>query len=221
MDGSHGIEEILFVEEQFCKIARQLKYTQGRELFDNFEEILTELANTKWNTFTEQIVEADKTVDWFNEAVKEYYLKFVQSDAQDVSFTYLDSIHKKVHTTVKDHATRYTNLYHYLKLPGLEPERNADVMKVKMFKSFPQKWQQLFLRAGKSVADKSFESILNYMSNEASFVDAEQEQSKLKAEGDGNLSSSKRPRGGRNQQGCNCHSHLGTKSRSINKKAWS
>eukprot|EP00957_Ditylum_brightwellii_P097050 7390377-Ditylum_brightwellii.AAC.1 len=49
--GVEGIEGLLFVEEQFQKIARQLCYNTGAEFFDNLEDVLADNAEMKWDNF--------------------------------------------------------------------------------------------------------------------------------------------------------------------------
>eukprot|EP00957_Ditylum_brightwellii_P102873 7839766-Ditylum_brightwellii.AAC.1 len=48
--GAEGIEGLLYVEEHFRSVERQLEFTTGAELFDKFEEILTDSAEEKWDT---------------------------------------------------------------------------------------------------------------------------------------------------------------------------
>eukprot|EP00957_Ditylum_brightwellii_P111601 8512270-Ditylum_brightwellii.AAC.1 len=48
--GAEGIEGFLYVDEHFRSVAHQLEFTTGAELFDNFEEILTDSAEEKWDT---------------------------------------------------------------------------------------------------------------------------------------------------------------------------
>ena len=43
--------------------------------------------------------------------MERFYLKFVEDDARDVGFQYLDTICKKVKTKVEDHINRYSTLY--------------------------------------------------------------------------------------------------------------
>ena len=39
--GEHGIEALLYVDDRFNSICRQLEVTDGEELFDNFAEVLS------------------------------------------------------------------------------------------------------------------------------------------------------------------------------------
>ena len=72
--GTHGIEGLLYVEERFRKIASQLQWTDGDELFDNFELILADNAELAWENITSNIPDAQRTPQRFDEALKEFYL---------------------------------------------------------------------------------------------------------------------------------------------------
>ena len=48
--GEFGIESLLYIEEKFRKIASQLKFDTGIELFDAFSEVVSETAEEKWDT---------------------------------------------------------------------------------------------------------------------------------------------------------------------------
>eukprot|EP00957_Ditylum_brightwellii_P022691 1711237-Ditylum_brightwellii.AAC.1 len=58
--GEEGIEGLLFVEERFRKIARQFNYTDGKEFFDNFETVLADNAEMKWDNLVGGIDLADR-----------------------------------------------------------------------------------------------------------------------------------------------------------------
>ena len=53
--GEYGIEALLFVEDRFNSICRQLQFTDGSELFDNFEESVSNKAESKWEVLTRNI----------------------------------------------------------------------------------------------------------------------------------------------------------------------
>ena len=48
--GKEGIEGLLYVEEKFLEIARHLNYDTGVELYDRFEEVLTDTTEEHWKT---------------------------------------------------------------------------------------------------------------------------------------------------------------------------
>ena len=45
--GEHGIESLLYVEDRYRGVCRQLEFTDGDEIFDNFEEVVLETAEEK------------------------------------------------------------------------------------------------------------------------------------------------------------------------------
>eukprot|EP00957_Ditylum_brightwellii_P018009 1356970-Ditylum_brightwellii.AAC.1 len=70
------MEGLLYVEEHFRSVAWQLNFTEGSELFDNFEEVLTDSAEEKWDTLTSGIDQLSRSADRFDHAIKEFYLKY-------------------------------------------------------------------------------------------------------------------------------------------------
>eukprot|EP00957_Ditylum_brightwellii_P050055 3794319-Ditylum_brightwellii.AAC.1 len=46
---AEGIEGLLYIEERFREIARQLKFDTGPKLFSNFEEVITNTTEDKWD----------------------------------------------------------------------------------------------------------------------------------------------------------------------------
>ena len=60
-----GIEGLLYVEEQFRKIADKLNY-EDQEIFDNFEGVLMDNSAENWESLVENIGEADRTTARFN-----------------------------------------------------------------------------------------------------------------------------------------------------------
>jgi hypothetical protein len=92
--GEHGIESLLYVEERFRNIARQLSFDTGRELFDNFEEILTDSAEEKWENIVAGIGAAGRTANQFNTEMTNFYLRYVDNEARDTMFKYLPTCRK-------------------------------------------------------------------------------------------------------------------------------
>ncbi len=77
--GEHGIEALLYVEEQFRKLAAcTLSWTTGPELMD------TALSN--WEDIIAPIADADKTPARFELTLQEMYHKYVGAEARDVQF---------------------------------------------------------------------------------------------------------------------------------------
>eukprot|EP00957_Ditylum_brightwellii_P019401 1463699-Ditylum_brightwellii.AAC.1 len=125
--GEEGIERLLYVEERFRKIAKQLEFTTGPELFNNFEEVLTDNAEEKWENVVSNIAEADCDEACFNEAMEAYYLKYCDEDSKDTLFDYLQAFRQPKKVTPQDHSERVGTLVRYAnKLPGLSPAMQPD-----------------------------------------------------------------------------------------------
>ena len=77
------IERFFCVEERFRHRAAKLEWTAGPEVFENFEEILTDTAPEKWETGTHSVVPADRTLARFELATPELLLECVDSLAKD------------------------------------------------------------------------------------------------------------------------------------------
>jgi hypothetical protein len=173
--GEHGIEALLYVEERFRKIAsRTLSWTTGPELFDGFEEILLDTALSNWEDIISPIAEADKTPARFELALQTMYRKYVGAEARDVQFEYYRSIQKPLKSSTLDHSSRMLTLARYgNKLPGNEPELTDEQIKKCIFSSFPLTWQQQYIRSGQRVAATPLSDIIEFMSNEKIFADAQ------------------------------------------------
>jgi hypothetical protein len=188
--GKHGIEALLFVEERFRKIAAQMEWTD-HELFDNFEEVLVDAAEDDWEEIVDGIAEADRTTARFDECMQQYYLKYCQRDSRDVMFEYLvNQCRKPIGEEPRTHVARMTTLYRYSnKLPGSDPPKTTEQMKMPIFKTFPETWRQTFIRSGKNVADgrTSIQDIVDFMTTEKAFADkssTDKGKNKRKSEGD-------------------------------------
>jgi hypothetical protein len=54
-NGEHGIKVLFYVEERFCKLTEHnfLWAGDGPDLFANFEEVLVDMALTKWENIND------------------------------------------------------------------------------------------------------------------------------------------------------------------------
>jgi hypothetical protein len=171
----HGIEALLYVEERFRKIAeRTLEWTTGPELFDGFEEVLVDTALTNWEDLIDPIADQDKTVARFEQTIQELYRKYVGAEARDTQIEYYKTLRKPMKMNPLDHSSRMLTLARYgNKLPGNEPPLTDQQIKKCIFHSFPSKWQQQFIRSGQQVSMTMLSDIIEFMSNEKSFTDAQ------------------------------------------------
>ena len=82
--GKEGIEGLLYVEERFRKVAKQLNYDEGEELYSGFEEVLTDSAEDHWENVVTNIPDNQKTVARLNISMQQFYLKYCDDEARDV-----------------------------------------------------------------------------------------------------------------------------------------
>ena len=171
--GEYGIEALLYVEDRFNSICRQLEIVEGEELFDNFAEVVSNQAENKWETLTGNLTPQQKTVARFTQAMGEFYLSYCDEDSRDIMFAYLRKLKKPYEMAAGEHADRMEVLVRYAnKLPGMEPEMNDDQIKRLIFESFPVKWQHAYFQSGRRIQSESLARVIQYMKDEKSFNDA-------------------------------------------------
>jgi hypothetical protein len=196
-NGEGTIECFFYVEERFLHYAAKLEWITGPEMFDNFEEILTDTALEKWETRTQNIALVDRTMERYTQVIEEYILEYVDPLSKDYMIKYLKDFHRPVHTKPRDHATRMETLIRYTnRLPGTEPDITPQQTKNMIFESFPVTWRQSWIRAGKSLVTNTLAELVQFMANEQSFAD-EKDKSK-KRDSSGNKKTDFH-RGGRNR----------------------
>ena len=171
--GEHGIESLLYVEDRFSSISRQLEYTTGAELFNNFEELMVNNAEERWENIVAPIAEPQRTPIRFELAVDELRAHYCDHEARDTMFDYLRTVQKPYQVEPQQHADRMQTLIRYSnKLPGTEPELNEQQSKTLIFKSFPFKWQQAYIRSGRNLRNDTLMALIQYMKDEKGFSDA-------------------------------------------------
>ena len=181
--GEFGIEQLLYVEERFRKISRQLDYTTPNELFDNFEEIVMNNAKDKWENGTSGISNNQRTIALFDQLMQQYYLQYCDHEARDAMFEYVRQIQKPFQSKASAHSDRMETLIRYAnRLPGNEPPLNDQQKKSIIFKSFPLKWQQAYVQSGRRIAQDSLTEIAQYMKDRKGFLDLAAENIKRKRE---------------------------------------
>jgi hypothetical protein len=129
-----------------------------------------------------------------------FYLRYVDNEARDTMFKYLPTCRKPRDTEPRTHVDRMEMLMRYSNvLPGTEPALNPQQKKNLIFETFPVKWRQNYIRAGKSVTTDSLADIVQYMSNEKGFADVEEKtykDKKRKPDEQAKCNATKRIRGG-------------------------
>ena len=196
-NGDNGIEALLYVEDRFNSICRQLQYTDGDELFDNFAEVVAGKAEDKWETLTVNIAPQDRTPQRFREVMDTFYLSYCDEEARDTMFKYLRKWKKNFKSEAGEHADRMETLVRYAnRLPGLEPQLNDDQIKLLIFESFPVKWQHAFIQSGRRIANEPLAKVVQYMKDEKSFLDIAH-KNKRRRDDDGGSNSYRGPYRGR------------------------
>jgi len=164
-----------------------MDWTTGPEMFENFEEILTDIALEKWETRTQSVAPADQTLARFELAIQEFLLECVDPLAKDCMIECLKDFRRPIHAKPQDHATRIETLIrHTNRLPGTEPNVTPQQMKSVIFESFPVTWRQSWVRAGKNLVTNTLAELVQLMANEQSFADDKKKSRKKDGGGNGN-----------------------------------
>ena len=203
--GKEGIEGLLYVAQRYDKAARTIGWTTGSELYDNFEEVLTDTAEDHWENILTDVAEADKTPANFKDvALPAFYRHYCDDDARDIMITYLRALKRPVGEDPDEFANRMQTLARYAnKLPGIEPQLTEDQIKVIIFNSFPEDWRTAYIRADKSLSTEPLTKILQFMKNEKGFADKKDNKNPYKRKGKSDNDKVKRIRGGGYYQGNN------------------
>ena len=195
--GEYGIEALLFVEDRFNSICHQLEFTDGAELFDNFEELVSNKAESKWEVLTRNIPANLRTPQRFRQAMDDFYLSYCDNDARDTLLKYLQSFKKPYKVPAGEHSDRMETLVDYAnRLPGMEPALTADQIKLLIFESYPPRWQHAYIQSGRKIANETLPQVIQYMKDEKSFTDNITDRNKRKREQDGNHSTQSSRRDG-------------------------
>ena len=171
-DGSTDIEGLLYTEERYRKVARQLQFFTGPELYDNFEELLRETAEEHWTQVVAAVPEANRTPATFDAHMRQFYLKYVDEDARDQMFEYIEMLKKPRNTNPSDHVNRMTTLLRYANLlPGTDPVKDEQAIKKIIFKSFPDDWQITYNQVGRQLWTQTMAQVLQFMKDEKNYKD--------------------------------------------------
>ena len=75
------------MKERFRKICDYLEFTEGEELFDNFDACLSDNAETQWENITFNL--EDRSIESFNHAYDQLVLQYCGRRARDDMVDYL------------------------------------------------------------------------------------------------------------------------------------
>jgi hypothetical protein len=179
--GAEGIEGLLYVEERFRGIARQLNFDTGAELFNNFEEVITDTAEDKWDGIVSGIQPGDRDPARFDQAMGEFYMKYCNNQARDTMLEYLRGLRCPTKVQPRDHSDRVELLVRYSnRLPGLNPTMTDNQTKKLIFDQHPEKWRIAYNRSGRAIATDTLADIVHFMSDEKGYADKEEQSRRSK-----------------------------------------
>ena len=173
-DGDNEIEGLLYTEERYRKVAKVLQFNTGVELYDNFEELLTDSAEEHWTQITRNTPDAARTVDSFNQHMESFYTKYVDDKARNIMFKYLPMLKKPRNAEPAEHVKRMQTLCRYSnKLPGTVPVKSDEEIKELIFDSFPDDWTTQYNRSGRNLQEETMAQVLQFMKDEKNYKDNE------------------------------------------------
>ena len=199
-----GFEGLLYVEERFREVAKQLEY-DGEQCFINFPKVLQGTALSNWKILVRGIHPDFQTLNDFNTQIKTFYRDYCDDNARDSMYEYLKKCKKPIDEEPRVHVRRLTLLYYYSsKLPGFESVLNAEQMKRAIFHTFPDAWQKQYLVSNCKIQDQSLMDVVAYMQTIKAYADQERNKKRGAEEGQGEGRKKKPrwdPNRGRNQSG--------------------
>jgi hypothetical protein len=182
LQGSEEIEGLLFAKERFDRVCRRLEFTTGHELFDNFEQILSDSAEQYWENIVDAIGNVARTVARFDQCYKALVLRYSHEHARDHMVDYLvgsTEVLKSHDTGARHYVERVQTLIRRTnQLPGTVREIDDNNSKKIFFNSFPPKWRKTFIRSGRVYETAQISDIIQFMSNEKLFADKEEARRK-------------------------------------------
>jgi hypothetical protein len=90
--GTEGVEGLLHsTKERFDQITNFMHYTTGAELFDNWEQCLSDTAENRWNNLVTAIVDADRSSARFETDLVNFTRRYATNRARDYMREYLMS----------------------------------------------------------------------------------------------------------------------------------
>jgi hypothetical protein len=158
-----------------------LEFTTGDELFDNFEQILSDSAEKYWENIGSTIGNVARTSyggSFWSMLWCISTTSFACEHARDHMVDYLGSAEVlKSHDTGARHhyAERIQTLIRRTnQLPGTVREIDDNDSKKILVNSFPPRWSTTFIRSGRVYETAQISDIIQFMSNANLFADKEE-----------------------------------------------
>ena len=143
--GSEGVEGLIQTKTRFNNVAHALQLEDGPELFDNFEQVLSDNAETRWQNLVADIADADRTDVRYEDEYKNLLDSYATNRGRDYMRDYLLSseVRKPHDADCAEHKERLTTLIKYTNmLSGTQDQIDDNEEKHMIFKSFPENWQR-------------------------------------------------------------------------------
>lgn len=170
---------LLYVIEHFKSICRKLDWDTGPEQFDNFDDVVANTAEEKWTNITAMIPQATRVPACFDQALNSLIAKYVDDSARNDIHRYCRPSGSRIQRRQESmpNAWRHSSVMQISCLkatPRLTEQQKKDIL----FETYPIKWKQNYVRAGKNVRTDTMAQIVTYMENEKSFAAKEHEAGK-------------------------------------------
>eukprot|EP00957_Ditylum_brightwellii_P083657 6358831-Ditylum_brightwellii.AAC.1 len=81
-----------------------LNVDTGAELFNNFEDVVTDTAGDKLDGIVNGIMPGDRDPTRFDQAMKDFYLKYCNNQASDNMFKYIRGLRHPTKVQPRDHS---------------------------------------------------------------------------------------------------------------------
>eukprot|EP00957_Ditylum_brightwellii_P124835 9515658-Ditylum_brightwellii.AAC.1 len=161
--GTGGIKGLLYVKERFREIAWQLKFDTGPELFNNFEEAITNTADDKWDGIIGGILPENRDPTKFDESIEKFYLKYCDKQSRDIMLKYLRGLRQVTKMQSRDHSDRVELLVRYSnQLPGLNPAMTDEQIKKLIFDQHSEKWRIAYNCSGQAIETNTLADIVQF-----------------------------------------------------------
>eukprot|EP00957_Ditylum_brightwellii_P154602 11766668-Ditylum_brightwellii.AAC.1 len=152
-----------------------------------FEEVVTDTAEEKWESIVFGIEPGDLDVNRFDQTVKEFYQKYYDAEAKDTMFEYLCALRQSTKAQPRDHSNRVETLVRYAnKLPGLHLAMTNEQVKKLVFDQHSEKWRIAYNCSGRAVETDTLAAIVQFMSDKKGYADREEDRRKTKGNGHNN-----------------------------------
>ena len=160
----HGVEGLYHAIDRFNKNAAKLNYQAG-DKWNNFDEALDTVAQSKWETQTTNIAANQRTNARFQLECDRFVASYAEgTDPRDKLIKYIKTCNKPFKKGNQEHSDRLEALINIAnRLQGTEPDIDDQNRKKIIFETFPSGWQDDFHKSGKQVSTQQLYEIIAFM----------------------------------------------------------